>query len=290
MSNQTEAHSSMHSEKAYAMELSSKLESHSNNIVSFPERFPPELDDRIIDHLHDDHKTLFQASLICKEWLPAIRSHLFSRITINPSRWSQIKFRNNVRYLETVASHVRSLLLTGSIYGEKRDQEWLCEMVLGFPTFTAITTLHIFSDYHSPIISSSLIHGLRHLIQSVVILRLDGITLTSKELRTLVSIAIRLRSLLLDVLVDDYFEIAEESQKYQGESPPKSIEKLSITAWSDERLPIAILRWFLPCNNITHLELDCTFGRGRDSVARYLRPIGGSLLYMKCKIDGDDGK
>lgn len=47
--------------------------------------FPAEIFDRIIDLSLDDPQTLAAAALVCSEWLPGSRRHLFKKITIRPS-------------------------------------------------------------------------------------------------------------------------------------------------------------------------------------------------------------
>ena len=43
----------------------------------FKARLPAELTDRVIDHLHSNQPALRTCSLVCKDWLPASRYHLF---------------------------------------------------------------------------------------------------------------------------------------------------------------------------------------------------------------------
>lgn len=44
--------------------------------------FPLEIIDRILDYLHKDRRSLKNASLVCKNWLPTSRFHLFHHIVI----------------------------------------------------------------------------------------------------------------------------------------------------------------------------------------------------------------
>jgi hypothetical protein len=44
---------------------------------------PSELIDAVIDHLHSDKMALAACALVCKEWLPASRYHLYSTISVN---------------------------------------------------------------------------------------------------------------------------------------------------------------------------------------------------------------
>ena len=43
---------------------------------------PPEIVDRIIDHVHDDTKTPIACSLTAKEWVPSTRFHLCKRLSL----------------------------------------------------------------------------------------------------------------------------------------------------------------------------------------------------------------
>ena len=58
---------------------------------------PQELADMIIDHLHDDKKTLKMCSLVCKGWVPSSSFHLFSKFTWPPCGEDGSYFRSNAR-------------------------------------------------------------------------------------------------------------------------------------------------------------------------------------------------
>ncbi|KAJ6585693.1 hypothetical protein B0H19DRAFT_854687, partial [Mycena capillaripes] len=45
---------------------------------------PPELTDRIIDFLWDSQLDLRACSMVCRQWLPSSRHHLFESITVRP--------------------------------------------------------------------------------------------------------------------------------------------------------------------------------------------------------------
>lgn len=47
-----------------------------------PPELPPELCDRIVDFLHDDRAALRACGLVCRQWAPAARHHLFSAVTV----------------------------------------------------------------------------------------------------------------------------------------------------------------------------------------------------------------
>ncbi|KAJ7774564.1 hypothetical protein DFH07DRAFT_103464 [Mycena maculata] len=46
---------------------------------------PPELTDRVLDFLHSDVAALSACTLVCREWLPSARFHLFSQIALDSS-------------------------------------------------------------------------------------------------------------------------------------------------------------------------------------------------------------
>ncbi|KAJ6551818.1 hypothetical protein B0H19DRAFT_1073449 [Mycena capillaripes] len=45
-------------------------------------RFPSELEDVVVDFCHEDHTTLASCGLVCRDWLPVSRFHLFSSISL----------------------------------------------------------------------------------------------------------------------------------------------------------------------------------------------------------------
>ena len=49
-----------------------------------PPKLPAELNDAIIDHLHNDKASLATCALVCKGWVPASRHHLFRSVVIDP--------------------------------------------------------------------------------------------------------------------------------------------------------------------------------------------------------------
>ncbi|KAI0755835.1 hypothetical protein C8Q74DRAFT_1305600 [Fomes fomentarius] len=70
---------------------------------------PVETTDIIIDHLHNDIRSLRACSLVCHAWLPSTRHHLFNSFTIKPG---DAYFADSVTFLTTtpeIARHIRSL-------------------------------------------------------------------------------------------------------------------------------------------------------------------------------------
>lgn len=83
------------------------------------QNFPAELQDMIIDHLHDDKETLASCSLVCKSWLPASRFHLFRKIRLELPRESAeglaADFARFLRRNPHICFLVRELHLVGDI-------------------------------------------------------------------------------------------------------------------------------------------------------------------------------
>jgi hypothetical protein len=71
-------------------------------------RVPPELTDRIIDFLWDCQLDLRVCSLVCRQWLPASRWHIFETITI----WPDSRLLTLMQFPQSVvANHTRTLNL-----------------------------------------------------------------------------------------------------------------------------------------------------------------------------------
>ncbi|KAH9922702.1 uncharacterized protein B0H18DRAFT_879070, partial [Fomitopsis serialis] len=44
---------------------------------------PAELCDTVIDHLHDDPRTLAACALVCRAWVPSSRMHQFHTVILH---------------------------------------------------------------------------------------------------------------------------------------------------------------------------------------------------------------
>lgn len=53
-------------------------------------KLPPEITDVIIDYLHDDKQSLLACNQICRQWRPACRYHLFSKIEVIPQNLNRL--------------------------------------------------------------------------------------------------------------------------------------------------------------------------------------------------------
>ncbi|KAJ7146644.1 hypothetical protein C8R44DRAFT_757924 [Mycena epipterygia] len=50
---------------------------------------PVELQDLIIDHVHEQKQTLSTCGLVCKTWLRSSRHHLFGSVTLCDYNWEE---------------------------------------------------------------------------------------------------------------------------------------------------------------------------------------------------------
>lgn len=75
-------------------------------------RYPPELRDLIIDHLHDDHTSLKSCSLTCHAWLPRSRYHIFVRIKLSSA--NRDAFRCLLHNTPEIARYIQDVDICGS--------------------------------------------------------------------------------------------------------------------------------------------------------------------------------
>src|ERR1700729_2042647 len=70
----------------------------------------PEINDTIIDFLHNDKPSLCACCLTCKQWVSSSRFHLFSKITVTPVRIGSLLLSLESASTD-IASMVRKLVI-----------------------------------------------------------------------------------------------------------------------------------------------------------------------------------
>lgn len=103
-------------------------------------KIPSEISDIVIDYLHSDRDALAACALVCKEWLPGSRYHLFYTIWVNEQNFQQ--------FLDTLNTprcfwrrHVRHLHMTGI---RRYTISWLCDANLAkLSTLEAVDQLSL---------------------------------------------------------------------------------------------------------------------------------------------------
>jgi hypothetical protein len=78
-------------------------------------KVPPEITDIVIDHLHDDKDALLMCSLVCKDWVPASRFHLFSPLVVT---YESVTINNSIleHPLGTILPSIRHFQFRGWVH------------------------------------------------------------------------------------------------------------------------------------------------------------------------------
>jgi hypothetical protein len=122
--------------------------------LSMP-RLPTELTDYIIDFHYSDRKSLEICSLVCRNWLPASRFHLFKIFGVQ-----QFNVHSFVKLLaspsSTIASHVR----TFHIYTHSVDVPVFDVIAPYFEEFIAVKSIVLEGFHLAPVSEESLSRGL----------------------------------------------------------------------------------------------------------------------------------
>ncbi|KAI0077384.1 hypothetical protein K474DRAFT_1661825 [Panus rudis PR-1116 ss-1] len=105
-------------------------------------RLPPELIDHIIDYLHSYQKALSTCSLVCKSWLPTVRYHRFSRLTLWYRELNQLLLL--IQSSPDIAYFVEELSCRNG-YGRYNDSDnFIMSMVLQkFPRLDRLYLSHL---------------------------------------------------------------------------------------------------------------------------------------------------
>lgn len=93
-----------------------------------PLHLPPELDDIIIDHFHDDRFMLGRCALVCRAWLPATRYHAWRYLPLKCTSADLTRLSSLLDASPSVAYYVRDVTIT-----QKQGQ---------FCTWDDLTLLH----------------------------------------------------------------------------------------------------------------------------------------------------
>lgn len=76
-----------------------------------PWTLPPELDDMIIDHLHDDLVSLARCALVHRSWLPVARYHYWNHLRINCASNELARLRQLLTSSHDVRFHIRNVVV-----------------------------------------------------------------------------------------------------------------------------------------------------------------------------------
>ncbi|KAJ7590178.1 hypothetical protein C8J56DRAFT_1163812 [Mycena floridula] len=105
-------------------------------------RIPFETSDVIIDHLHDDVPALKQCALVCKNWLPATRFHLFS--VVHLSLYSIDQMLETIFHPDShIPQYIQALHIIES-QGREFDPTWVNDKLSLVP-LTSMTDISFLS-------------------------------------------------------------------------------------------------------------------------------------------------
>ena len=99
---------------------------------------PIELMDRIIDHLHDDQKTLSACALVCSSWLPAVRSHRFRHVRIRVWPRTLAAFHTLLQATPDLPLHVANLHISCD-WSTVQDMAALYDVLSSLPNLPALS-------------------------------------------------------------------------------------------------------------------------------------------------------
>jgi hypothetical protein len=101
--------------KDLSLSLSSSMYSTGKSLSPLPvhlsTRVAPELQDRILDSLHDSKKDLSTCSIVCKSWLPTCRYHLFAEVIYNP-KFARF-LDSSMHALNSIAPYIKQVIMKG---------------------------------------------------------------------------------------------------------------------------------------------------------------------------------
>ncbi|KAJ6592531.1 hypothetical protein B0H19DRAFT_1087988 [Mycena capillaripes] len=103
---------------------------------------PPELEDLIIDHLHDQKHALTTCGLVNKAWLRSSRQHLFEVVTLRDTTICKAFARLSTSPLATFAHCVNALVISPPDHGTLK---FLTAFIPKMPDLPAMRRLH-FTD------------------------------------------------------------------------------------------------------------------------------------------------
>jgi hypothetical protein len=104
---------------------------------------PPELHDIIIGFLYNDIHTLASCALVCKDWLPSCRCHLFRQLELEPRTAQKfLPLLESPLHGPAIAPYVRHLyILEGVDHWADLLGPWLDEGLLRMGVLRSVTSL-----------------------------------------------------------------------------------------------------------------------------------------------------
>jgi hypothetical protein len=247
-------------------------------------RFPQELEDQVIDHMHKDKQALGTCGLVSKAWLRSSRHHLFSTVILRDNNWEEFlrllgssfaSFTQSIQSLSITGApsfasftqSIQSLSITGDDGSETRG--YFNELVARLQIFPALKQLRL-SLVDWTIVSEATVDALGKFFGNITTLNLHLITFeTQAQMADLVSHFPRLEEMLLSV------EIMSLGDPPHWLPPPNSLRIVHL-----RRALGPILTWLQPPENpptIHSLELGILPPAALPATRNLLRALGPQL-------------
>ncbi|KAK7046649.1 F-box domain-containing protein [Favolaschia claudopus] len=199
--------------------------------LSITSRLAPELYDLFLDEFHASKSTLSACSLVCRQWLPLCRHHLFFSVALQPDFVDFLKSSSHAH--DTIAPHIRHVELGGGWMREKQHEfNDTMMFMITLKNVRKISLETLSWTYLEPAAESALLGGQGSVFHTVTTLHLTFIRFPSFSiLTTFVSQFPRLRELAFDNITWD-----DMGPNQLDANPPFlfGLEKLSICACSNE--------------------------------------------------------
>ena len=249
---------------------------------------PPEMTDYIIDHLHEDTSALSACSLVCRDWLPAARFHLFSSVSLHP--WKEDVFLRLLAAsteaaargsLGSFASFVRHLYVREGRGAYEWEKKWLsASLPVLCKALSALDSLEI-AQVTWEFLSASARRALfAHFAPRVRALKLNQFEFrTSGDMAEFLSRFENLEELRLDGVRWERETMVQELGMIMPMNAPKRLKVFGMNYCRKG----PVLDWMMggtSSSRVTEahsVRLGMLTARDTPAVASYLKALGGSL-------------
>ncbi|KAF8513553.1 hypothetical protein BU17DRAFT_95237 [Hysterangium stoloniferum] len=236
---------------------------------------PHELYDMIIDFLHDDTPALCIAGLVCKQWLPAARFHLFSNTRLAP-----FNVHNALAVICSAGSTIPPHILHLEI--EDDETQYLDEALLRLPPLSNLMSLSLGKiDWTS--LSTGAKKRLSTILQNLTTLCLNYPSFESVDQAfELIASAPSLENLLLwSVNYDDSCNYSP-----QDRAPP--LKRIQFDA---DPFTSNLMDWFCRCHPTPNVHTFMVSGISVNdipAVCGHIRHLGSALKNIAISCPGFD--
>lgn len=241
-------------------------------------RFPSELEDTVIDFSYDDLATLASCSLVCRDWVPASRYHMFSAILLTAQNAQA--FLELISHSTTIAPLVCDVELRFTPDCSMMHLQ-IPSILMRLPHTTHLTLCPKRNEVVRPLCTSSLAHAVLSL--PLVHLKFDFRS-RFESLQQIIDCVVLCPQLESLEVGGSWMKTEEFSAP---PSMPRKLHTLTLTCDLDN-----FLTWFMALDDempvIQHLFLYHIVQREIDTVARYLRTAGPSLQHLTLAFRDDD--